>query len=204
MADELPGGSFETSRSLMDSAARLSLKNRVLERLLCLFSGPLDVDRLHHDVLDIAMAAVPCEASSIFRVDEKGGLVLVAARGKVADKIIGLKLKRGQGIAGACAIDKRILPVSDVASDPRHAAAYARSLGFETRSLVAAPLLTGEDCIGVLELINKSGGNEFQRHELELVDRIGRTAGDVLVLKTLAAEAASAAPAPRRKARKGR
>jgi Nif-specific regulatory protein len=200
MPDELARGSFETSRSLMDSAARLSLKNRVLERLLCLFSGPLDVDRLHHDVLDIAMAAVPCEASSVFRVDEKGALVLVAARGKVADEIIGLRLKRGQGIAGACAIDKRILPVSDVASDPRHAAAYARSLGFETRSLVAAPILCGQDCIGVIELINKTGGNEFQRHDLELVDRIGRTAGDVLVLKTAAAEAA----APRKKPAKRR
>ncbi len=197
MSEHPAGGSFETSRHLMDSAARLSLKNSVLERLLCLFSGPFDVDRLHQDILDTAMSAVPCEASSIFRVDASDGLVLVAARGRVAEKIVGLRLKKGQGIAGACASDRRILPVSDVASDPRHAAAYAQSLGFETRSLLAVPILCGEDCLGVIELINKTGGDEFQRHELELVERVGRTAGDVIVLKTLAA-----GPAPAKKSRK--
>ena len=30
-------------------------------------------------------------------------------------------------------------------------------------------------------MVNKSGSNEFQRHELELVERITRTAGDLLV-----------------------
>ena len=165
----------------MDSAARLSVKNQVLERLLCLFSGPTLVDRLHNDILDIAMVAVPCEASSVFRRDKKGGLTLVAARGRVAEKVIGLKLKRGQGIAGACAEDARTLPVSDVASDRRHAAAFTKALGFETRSLLAVPVLHQDRVFGVIELVNKTGSNQFQRHEVELVERIGRTAGDLLV-----------------------
>jgi Nif-specific regulatory protein len=180
--DQYPGGSFETSRHLMDSAARLSVKNQVLERLLCLFSGSLNsADRLHNDILDIAMTALPCEASSVFRTDKKGNLTLVAARGRVADKVIGLKLKKGQGIAGACAKDARTLPVSDVAHDPRHAAAFAKALGFETRSLLAVPLVYQDKVLGVIELVNKTGSNEFQRHEVELVERVGRTAGDLLV-----------------------
>jgi Nif-specific regulatory protein len=165
----------------MDSAARLSVKNEVLERLLCLFSGPPDPDRLHNDILDISMVAVPCEASSVFRRDRKGGLTLVAARGRVADKVIGLKLKKGQGIAGACAQDARTLPVSDVASDPRHAAALTRALGFETKSLLAVPVVHQNRVFGVIELVNKRGSNQFQRHEVELVERIGRTAGDLLI-----------------------
>lgn len=173
------GGSFETSRHLMDSAARLSIRNQVLERLLCLFSGPPVETRLCQDLLDIAMVALPCEASSIFRIDRKGGLTLVAARGRVADKVIGLKLKKGQGIAGACAQDARTLPVSDVARDPRHAAAITRALGFETRSLLAVPVVHDERVLGVIELVNKTGSNEFQRHEVELVERIGKTGGDL-------------------------
>jgi GAF domain-containing protein len=174
-------GLFETSRRLMDSTARLSIKNQVLERLLCLFSGPIQTDRLHNDILDIAMTAVPCDASSVFRKDRKGSLTLVAARGKVAEKVIGLKLKKGQGIAGACAQDGRTLPVSDVASDPRHAAAITKALGFETRSLLAVPLVHQDQVLGVIELVNKTGSNQFHRHEIELVERIGRTAGDLLV-----------------------
>jgi Nif-specific regulatory protein len=179
---ELPnGGSFETSRHLMDSAARLSIKNQVLERLLCLFSGPTREERLHTDILDIAMTAVPCDASSVFRKDKKGNLTLVAARGRVADKVIGLKLKKGQGIAGACAQDGRTFPVSDVASDPRHAAAITKALGFETRSLLAVPVVHQDRVLGVIELVNKTGSNLFHRHEIELVERIARTAGDLLV-----------------------
>ena len=164
----------------MDSAARLSIKNQVLERLLCLFSGTPESSRLQNDILDISMVALPCEASSVFRTDKKGNLTLVAARGRVADKVIGLKLKKGQGIAGACAKDARTLPVSDVAHDPRHAAAITKAFGFETRSILAVPIVHQDRVLGVIELVNKLGSNEFQRHELELVERIGRTAGDLL------------------------
>ena len=164
----------------MDSAARLSLKNTILERLLCLFSGPLDAGRLHDDILDIAMQAIPCEASSYFVAGAKGDLTITAARGKVSEQLKGLKLRKGVGLAGACVSDRRIIAVSDVASDPRHAAAFAKALGFETRSLVAAPVAHDGRVLGVVELVNKSGSNEFQRHELELVERITRTAGDML------------------------
>lgn len=175
-------GAFETSRHLMDSAARLSLRNVVLERLLGLFNGALEAVRLYNDILDIAMNAVPCEAASIFIAGKKGELTVTAARGKVGDKLVGLTLKRGQGIAGACLLDRRMIPVSDVKSDPRHAAEVASRLGFETRSLLAAPILVHGAALGVIEIINKMGNNQFQRHDLDLMDRVCRTAGDVLSL----------------------
>ncbi len=71
--------------------------------------------------------------------------------------------------------------MSDVANDPRHAAAITKALGFETRSLLAVPVVHQDRALGVIELVNKTGSNAFQRHEVELVERIGRTAGDLLV-----------------------
>lgn len=180
MPAEPAPASFDTSRHLMESAARLSLRNRVLERLLCLFSGPPGSASLPDDILDISMEAVPSEASSFFAANARGELTIVAARGRVSEELKGLKLKKGQGLAGACMADRRLIAVSDVASDPRHAAAFAKALGFETRSLVAAPVVHDGRALGVVELVNKSGSDEFQRHELELVERIARTAGDLL------------------------
>lgn len=177
---ETPPASFDTGRQLMETAARLSVKNRVLERLLCLFSGPVVLQRLTDDLLDISMEAVPSEASSFFLANPKSELTIVAARGSVSSAVKGLKLKKGQGIAGASFKDRRIIAVSDVANDPRHAAAFAKALGFETRSLLAAPVVHDGKAFGVVELINKSGSNDFQRHELELLERITRTAGDLL------------------------
>jgi Nif-specific regulatory protein len=177
--------SFDTSRHLMDSAARLSLKNRVLERLLGLFGGAFDPAQIHTDLLDIAMQAVPCEAASYFHRNAKGELTITAARGQVSEKVIGLRLKKGQGIAGASAQDRRTLPVSDVRSDPRHAAAFTKALGFDTRSLLAVPVTHDGEVRGVIEIINKQGSDEFPRHEIELVERIARAGGDALAVAAL-------------------
>ena len=167
----------------MESAARLSVRNRVLERLLCLFGSQAAPERLQSDLLDTAMEAVPCEASSYFARNAKGELAVTAARGRVSERLVGLRLRKGQGLAGACAQDARVIAVSDVARDPRHAAQVAKALGFETRSLLAAPVVHDGRVYGVIEIVNKSGGDEFQRHEVELVERIGRTAGDLFTLR---------------------
>ena len=174
---------YDASRQLMETAARLSVRARVLDRLLCMFSSEAPAERIWNDVLDLAMEGVPCEASSFFLAGPKGTLTIVAARGSVSDKIVGLKLKRGQGLAGACLLDRRVIAVSDVGRDPRHAAAMAQALGFETRSLLAAPVVHGSDSLGVIEIINRTGGDDFERHEVDLVERVGRSAGDLLALR---------------------
>jgi len=167
----------------MESAARLSIRNRVLDRLLCLFGSLAAPERLQADLLDTAMEAVPCEASSYFARTARGDLTVTAARGRVSEQLVGLKLKKGQGLAGACANDARVIAVSDVARDRRHAAQVAAALGFETRSLLAAPVVHDGQVYGVIEIVNKTGGDEFQRHEVELLERIGRTAGDLMALR---------------------
>lgn len=167
----------------METVARVSLKAKILERLLCMVGSGAPAERVWSDVLDCAMEAVPCEASSFFLADARGGLTIVAARGRVSDKILGLKLKPGAGIAGACLLDRRTIAVSDVSRDPRHAAQLAQALGFETRSILAAPVVHDGAARGVLEMINKTGGNEFPRPEVELLERIARTAGDLLALR---------------------
>ncbi len=178
----------------MESAARLSVRNRVLERLLCLFGSEAPPERLQGDLLDAAMEAVPCEASSYFARNARGGLTVTAARGRVSEGLLGLRLKMGQGLAGACAHDARTIVVSDVGKDPRHAAQVARALGFETRSLLAVPIVHDGEVYGVIEIVNKAGGDAFQRHEVELVERVGRTAGALEALRRRR-------PAPSRKGR---
>lgn len=173
----------------METVARISLKAKILERLLCMVGSGVAVERVRSDVLDAAMEAVPCEASSFFQADAAGGLTIVAARGRVSDQVLGLKLKRGAGVAGACLLDRRTIAVSDVTRDPRFAAQVAKALGFATRSLIAVPVLHGGAAWGVVELVNKSGGDEFPRHEVELLERIARTAGDLLAMRNAAAPA---------------
>jgi len=181
MTPETGGDALAAQRYLAEASARLSLKNRILERLLGLYSNTPAPARVQEDVLDIAMEAVPCEASSLFlRAGKKGDLALVSARGRVRDQVKGLRLKPGQGIAGACLADRRSIAVTNAVQDARHDAQVGKALGFESRSILAVPLLRGQVAVGVLELINRQGSGEFQRHEIELVERIARAGGDLL------------------------
>ncbi|MFC2002284.1 GAF domain-containing protein [Chloroflexota bacterium] len=42
-----------------------------------------------------------------------------------------------------------------------------RAAGFATRSILAVPLITGQEAIGVLEIINKLDGSEFSEQDLK-------------------------------------
>ena len=181
--DELYSPSIHETRTLALNSARIYHKNRILERLLHLFSDVSDVNRVQESLMDVAMDTVPSEAGSLIRTrNKKGDLVFVAARGPVGDKIVGIKMKAGEGLVGACARDRRVITVSDVKSDPRHAAAIAKKLGFETRSILAAPIIHDGRCTGVIELVNRKEGDEFQRHEIELIERVARATGAMLAL----------------------
>ena len=93
-----------------------------------------------------------------------------------------MTLPCGQGLAGAAAEDGRAIAVSDVARDSRHAREFSRQLGFDARSLLAVPLLNHSEVLGVIELVNRRGGDVFARHEIEAVERVARAAGTLFRL----------------------
>jgi len=163
--------------------ARLQQRVTVLERLMHLFSDLSDPNRILQEVMDAAMEGIPSEAGSLLLTQgDNGELRFGAARGPVAHKLIGLSIDRGVGFAGACARDRTTIACSDVSQDPRHAAEISRQLGFETRSLLATPIIHRGDALGVIELVNKKGGHVFARYEIDLIERVARAAGSLLYL----------------------
>src|SRR5260221_9323405 len=122
--------------------AWVKVQNSVLDRLLHCFSDLSKPSIVFQQLLESAEEAIPCEASSLLLVTgEDGEMTFVAATGPVAEKIKGMKLKPGQGIAGACAADRKTLAISDVQREPAFAKDISKALGFETRSLLAVPIL---------------------------------------------------------------
>lgn len=171
------------SEATVVQISRLKIVNSVLDRLLHCFSDLSKPERVFQDVLEAAEEAVPCEASSLLLVTgEDGEMTFAAATGPVADKIKGMKIGAEQGIAGACARDRTTIAVSDVQKEPRFARDISKALGFETRSLLAAPILYKGDLCGVLEIVNKHHGDDWTRGEVELVERIARAAGVMVQL----------------------
>ncbi|MGV3625322.1 MAG: GAF domain-containing protein [Archangium sp.] len=120
-------------------------------------------------VLDLAMEKVPCESASVLRADlATGDLTFIVARGPKAKEIMKAKLEipAGSGIAGFCSAEGVSVAISDVEKDPRFYAEIGERIGYETKSMLCAPMMTHGHSFGCVQLINRKGGPQFLEHEV--------------------------------------
>jgi diguanylate cyclase (GGDEF)-like protein len=111
--------------------------------------------RLHHD------------SCAILRVDGSE-LVLEASTGGYAQDLVGMRIKFGQGITGRCAVEKKVINVGDVRSDP----GYITSGVEGARSEIAAPILFEGQLHGVLT-IESGAENTFDDDDVRLLSTLG-------------------------------
>ena len=132
-------------------------------------------------VLDNAMRIIGCEAGSVFTADlGRQDLSFEVVRGPSADKLmaLGLKVPIGVGVVGFCAQENVCLAVSDVEKDSRFYRAVSEATGYQTRSLLCAPMARQGRVVGCLEVLNKKGAKPYDQK-------------DMAVLSYLAAQAAA-------------
>jgi sigma-B regulation protein RsbU (phosphoserine phosphatase) len=115
------------------------------------------------------------EASSLFLVNEASGdLDLVIARGPAQGQLENaVSVPRSQGIAGWVLAHRRSLLVADAYQDPRFYSKIDEGSGFVTRSVLCTPLFQADTQIGVLEVLNPRGKNQFDQLDLEAFEAYG-------------------------------
>jgi len=131
-----------------------------------------------NEVLRIIMVKikdlVKSEALSLLLLDEKNKeLVFSASETSETNKLKGVRLKLGQGIAGWVAQTRQALLVEDVYKDPRFFQEIDKIHSFKTRSIMCVPLLHKDKLVGVIEVINKYGGGAFTEEELKVLMELG-------------------------------
>ena len=141
------------------------------------FNSTLELEELLPRVFDRVVEDLDAEAGSIW-LRHGDTLVCELARGPVADRIQGMELPWGAGIVGD--VGHRGAPelVADAATDTRFVFQVDEATGFETKSMVAAPLVAKGEVLGVFQLINKrSGDGRFHEQDRDLLEALGSTAG---------------------------
>lgn len=135
-----------------------------------LLTSSIDLPALLNLIVKSAEELLACEASSLFLVDPTGEqLVLKVATGPVSGEVKELRLKMGEGIAGWVAAHQKGLIVNDAQHDPRFSVAVDRATGFETRSVLAVPLIDRQQVVGVLQTLNTAKAKQFDQTDLELL-----------------------------------
>jgi GAF domain-containing protein len=128
-------------------------------------------------VVDAAATLFDAEAASIALYDPASDrLVFRVAAGAEGQGVVGVTIAPHEGIAGYVFATGQPIAIADVEADPRFGATTAERTGYVPRSLLAVPLVDGEDNLGVLEILDRRSGEGFGLRDVELAGVFARQA----------------------------
>lgn len=131
-------------------------------------------------IVEMTCQALDADEGSILTGEpETDGLTFELDTADIAQTMYGQQLAPGQGIAGWVAQQGRSVRVNDVRRDPRFYSGVDTTTGFETRSLMCAPLRYRGKVTGVIEIVNKRQG-EFNDEDLSLLETVSSIASAIL------------------------
>ena len=138
-------------------------------RVSGLINSSLELDQVLENIMTTSRSILKADACSMMLVDEKRDeLVFEVAQGPVADKLKGgLRISRGQGIAGHVYETGEPLLIENAYEDPRFNREFDRITGYRTQTILCVPLKIKERVIGVSQVINKLDGSNFNEEDEE-------------------------------------
>jgi len=124
-----------------------------------------DLDTLLGRIMEESKQVAHAEACSLMLYDpESEELFFRVALGESGDQEAlkqAIRLKLSEGIAGVAAANRESINVQDAPADQRWSNAADQASHFETRSILAVPLIDKDVLVGVVEVLNKIGGGPF-------------------------------------------
>ncbi len=152
---------------------RIARLERLIEISLSL-NSTLSKPLLLELITNAGKELINTEACSILLVDHKSGqLHFEAATNLPGIHAIVVPM---DSIAGWVVQNGEALIVPDAQSDSRWDSRTDQKSTFTTKSILAAPLITRGNVIGVMQAINKLGGAEFTEEDVELLTVLGSQA----------------------------
>jgi PAS domain S-box-containing protein len=133
----------------------------------------LNLRKVIEAVLYSSMAAVTAAAASVLLLDaEKKNFRFYGVGGPAKPVLLDVTFPVDQGLAGYVFQTQKSAIFNDVQRDPRFYGKFDSVSGFQTHNLVAIPLVAGVEKVGILEVLNKAGGEPFYEDDRLLLESI--------------------------------
>jgi phosphoserine phosphatase RsbU/P len=134
-----------------------------------LINSITDYNELLRAILDVARRVILAEAASLFFVNKETGALELAITSSAEGQFMEPKISvpRGKGIAGWVLKHAESLLIPNAYADARFYKEADLQTGFQTRSILCAPLKHDGEVIGVLQILNPRGRETFDEQELE-------------------------------------
>jgi diguanylate cyclase (GGDEF)-like protein len=107
--------------------------------------------------------------SLLLRDDETGDLTFEIAVSPAAEKLKGMKVDAGVGVAGWVAEHGEAVVISDVSNDDRFADQFDKASSFITQSVLCVPVRSKDHVLGVIELVNGPNEKVFKEADLQIL-----------------------------------
>jgi len=164
------GGEATHAEQVSEKVAAIDISNSL--------SAPLK--QAIDDILQVAADSVgSADASVLVRDGNEGGLRFLLAVSELEDKLLKIRIPPGKGIAGLVFSTGQPMAVSDVSAEGSFWSKADKETGFKTITLLATPLRTGNETIGVLEFVNRPGEPPYPPFTPEEMDRAAQFADTI-------------------------
>lgn len=164
-----------------DRPGELRQRLFALERLLEVtrrLAAEIELEKVLQIVTVEACKALNCDRASLYQYDRKREELYTTVVTELEIEEIRHSLDRG--IAGHVARHRTVENIPDPPLDPRWNSRFDRETGYQTRSILAAPLTSpGGELLGVLQLLNKEEG-PFNRYDEILLEAFSQHAAVAL------------------------
>ncbi len=135
------------------------------------------------DLLKVAKETVgSADASVLVRDGRDGGLRFLVAVSELEEQLLQIRIPPGKGIAGSVFSSGQPMAVNDTRSEGSFWSGADEKVGFKTITLLATPLRTGNETIGVLEFVNRPGEPPYPPFTPEEMDDAAQFADPIAKL----------------------
>jgi len=133
-----------------------------------------DMETLLTTVLERIKILIPARNWSLLLVDpQTQDLFFAVTVGLDQQLLKGVRLKIGEGIAGTVAQTRKPIIIHDADKDERFSQKVDDITGFDTRSIIALPLMVRGEVVGVFEVVNVEDPEFFREKHLPLLEILG-------------------------------
>jgi GAF domain-containing protein len=132
-----------------------------------------DLQELLTTIVSIVTSELRCEESSVLLYDEENNeFEFFTAVGETGMELVKERFPADKGIAGRALRERTTQVVNDVQSDPDFYGNIDKDHDFKTRSIIAAPLISGDELVGVINAINKVENKLFDKEDDQILSSI--------------------------------
>lgn len=154
----------------------LERRNRELEVLIEIgkaLTSTVDLEDVLTLIMDRGSRLFRTQTWSLLLRDEQSGdLTFEIAVSPAAEKLKGMKVAAGQGVAGWVAEHGNALVIPDVSEDERFSDQFDQAAAFITQSVLCVPVRSKDRILGVIELVNGPNERVFKEADLQILSTI--------------------------------